>query len=209
MQLKLQGKITAWNDEKGFGFITPVSGGDRIFVHIKAFQKRHRRPQVNQQISYTLSTDKQGRACAADVTCVGKGHVDPKRLMQQSAAVVAMALFFAALGVLTLAIPIIPKYIIGWYAIASAITFMAYAADKSAAQNGQWRISEATLHTLALAGGWPGALLAQQMLRHKSRKPGFQWTYKFTVVLNIVVTAWLLTPRGSKLTMEWLHEAFK
>jgi uncharacterized membrane protein YsdA (DUF1294 family) len=46
-------------------------------------------------------------------------------------------------------------------------------------------IAEATLHSMSFFGGWPGALLAQQFLRHKSNKAAFQWAYKFTVVLNI------------------------
>ncbi|MBN2702600.1 MAG: cold shock domain-containing protein [Pontiellaceae bacterium] len=37
MQLQVRGTITTWNDEKGFGFISPLSGGERVFVHIKAF----------------------------------------------------------------------------------------------------------------------------------------------------------------------------
>ncbi len=34
-----QGKIARWEDEKGFGFIDPASGGKQIFVHIKAFPR--------------------------------------------------------------------------------------------------------------------------------------------------------------------------
>ena len=46
--------------------------------------------------------------------------------------------------------------------------------------------SESTLHVVRLACGWPGALLAQQLLRHKSSKPSFQSTYWATVVLNVI-----------------------
>ncbi len=59
------------------------------------------------------------------------------------------------------------------YFAASLAAFLAYAFDKSAAKGGRWRTSEGTLHLLALAGGWPGALLAQQFLRHKSAKASF------------------------------------
>ena len=54
------------------------------------------------------------------------------------------------------------------YVVASLIAFMAYAFDKSAARHRRWLTLEATLHWFGLACGWPGALLAQQMLRHKS-----------------------------------------
>ena len=49
----------------------------------------------------------------------------------------------------------------------SLATFIVYFGDKRAARLGRARVSEATLHGLALACGWPGALLAQQLLRHK------------------------------------------
>jgi uncharacterized membrane protein YsdA (DUF1294 family) len=39
---------------------------------------------------------------------------------------------------------------------------------------GKWRIKEDTLHVWSLAGGWPGAWFAQQVLRHKSRKESFR-----------------------------------
>lgn len=77
------------------------------------------------------------------------------------------------------------------YVGASLVAFVAYATDKSAAVAGRWRTPESTLHSLAVLGGWPGALLAQQLLRHKTSKNSFVATFWFTVVLNItLVTAW-------------------
>jgi|JI6StandDraft_1071083.scaffolds.fasta_scaffold51081_2 uncharacterized membrane protein YsdA (DUF1294 family) len=72
------------------------------------------------------------------------------------------------------------------YAAVSLLTFLIYAIDKSAARAGRWRTPKATLHLLALAGGWPGALLAQQWLRHKSAKRSFRAVFWVTVVLNVV-----------------------
>lgn len=209
MQLQLQGKITSWNDEKGFGFITPVSGGVRVFIHIKAIKKRHLRPQINQRVFYSLSQDKQGRICAAEVTHTGKQPTSPQRRTTQAAAFIFVALFFATLSLLTFVLPLIPLFVIALYAGASAVTFIAYAIDKSAAQKGGWRIAEATLHSMAFFGGWPGALIAQQMLRHKSRKEAFQWEYKTTVILNLAITAWFLTPRGPELTLVFLEKVIE
>jgi len=62
-----KGKITSWNDNKGFGFITPSSGEERVFAHIKAFKYQGRRPEVDRLVTYTLSKDKQGRNCAAEI----------------------------------------------------------------------------------------------------------------------------------------------
>ncbi|MBN2702601.1 MAG: DUF1294 domain-containing protein [Pontiellaceae bacterium] len=127
-------------------------------------------------------------------------------MMQQTAAFVFVALFFASLTVLAFVVRVIPTFIIGLYAVASVVTFFAYAIDKSAAQKGRWRTAEATLHLMALLGGWPGALLAQQTLRHKSKKAEFQLVYRFTVVVNLAVTVWLLTPRGPELTLNLLEK---
>ena len=76
------------------------------------------------------------------------------------------------------------------YLAASAASVVLYAIDKSAATRGQWRVSESTLHGLALIGGWPGALVAQRLFRHKSRKPSFQAAFIVTVVLNCAFLLW-------------------
>ena len=78
------------------------------------------------------------------------------------------------------------------YLIASIITFLAYAHDKSAAQHNRWRTKESTLHSLALTGGWLGALLAQKVLRHKSSKAAFQRVFWVTVVVNVIVFGWVM-----------------
>jgi uncharacterized membrane protein YsdA (DUF1294 family) len=83
-------------------------------------------------------------------------------------------------------------WIAGWYAATSLLSFILYRIDKWAAQTGRWRIPEAHLHLLALLGGWPGALIAQQTLRHKSVKISFRFVFWITVLLNGAALAWLL-----------------
>ena len=83
----------------------------------------------------------------------------------------------AARNILPFAVPAI-------YLTASLAAWIAYGADKSAARAGAWRIPESTLHILAVIGGWPGALMAQQVLRHKSSKPAFRRAFWATVILN-------------------------
>jgi len=70
------------------------------------------------------------------------------------------------------------------YLAASVAALIAYGVDKSAARGGRWRTPESTLHLLALIGGWPGALIAQKVFRHKSRKRSFRVAFLFTVALN-------------------------
>ncbi|HSI96096.1 MAG: DUF1294 domain-containing protein [Methylophilaceae bacterium] len=83
-------------------------------------------------------------------------------------------------------------WIISVYFIVSTITFILYALDKSAAKNNRWRIEENTLHLCGLIGGWPGALLAQRLLRHKTKKTSFQIVFWITVVFNVGANGWLL-----------------
>ncbi|UCU97456.1 DUF1294 domain-containing protein [Acidovorax radicis] len=83
-------------------------------------------------------------------------------------------------------------WVLGAAVAINLITFLAYAMDKSAAQNGQWRTKESHLHLLSLAGGWPGAWCAQQWLRHKSSKVEFRAVYWVTVVLHCgALLAWV------------------
>ena len=77
------------------------------------------------------------------------------------------------------------------YALASLACFGAYAMDKSAARSRSRRTPERSLLLLGLVGGWPGALLAQRMLRHKTAKTSFQVKFWLTVVANIGVLAGL------------------
>lgn len=79
----------------------------------------------------------------------------------------------------------------------SVVAYLAYARDKRAAESGDWRVPENTLHLFALLGGWPGAFLAQQRLRHKTRKLSFRLGFWVTVLLNVGVLAWLHTPDGN------------
>lgn len=78
--------------------------------------------------------------------------------------------------------------------MASTVTFITYAMDKSAATRGSWRTPESTLHMMAVAGGWPGALCAQQLLRHKSSKAEFRAVFWATVALNALGFVVLCTP---------------
>ena len=76
------------------------------------------------------------------------------------------------------------------YLLMSAVTFVAYALDKHAAQREKWRTPEATLQMLALLGGWPGAFAAQRILRHKTRKVGFQIVFWIIGVAHAAFWIW-------------------
>ncbi|MCU7816091.1 MAG: cold shock and DUF1294 domain-containing protein [Candidatus Thiodiazotropha sp. (ex Rostrolucina anterorostrata)] len=193
--MRTKGKITSWNDKKGFGFITPNTGGKQIFVHIKAFSNRNRRPEINQLITYALSTDKQGRPCAIKATLAGD-QLPQKTKQKKGSLSVSVAILFLVIVGVAVTTSKIPPLILAVYLILSLLTFIVYAVDKSAAKEGAWRTPESTLHLLSLAGGWPGAVVAQQKLRHKSKKQSFRTIFWVTVLLNCGLFIWLLTPTG-------------
>jgi uncharacterized membrane protein YsdA (DUF1294 family) len=72
------------------------------------------------------------------------------------------------------------------YGIVSVLAFLLYWSDKRKARADHWRTPENVLHALEFAGGWPGALLAQQMFRHKTRKFSFQLVFWLIVLLHQV-----------------------
>lgn len=70
------------------------------------------------------------------------------------------------------------------YLLLSIASFIQYAIDKGRAERGQWRTTENTLHITELFGGWPGALIAQQVFRHKTRKVSFQTVFWLIVATH-------------------------
>lgn len=185
--MRCQGKIAKWNDERGFGFISPAKGGSSVFVHISSFSRRDHRPSVNDGVSYTLALDSHGRPQANDVRfMVGSRGASPMRRIPRSGVAVPIAFAISFLVVLA-ALAAVGWLDMMWLALyygASIITYGIYAWDKRAAQNAGRRTPETTLHLLSLVGGWPGALIAQVLLRHKTRKQSFLIGYWFTVIVN-------------------------
>ena len=82
-------------------------------------------------------------------------------------------------------------YLLYFYAVASAITFMAYAIDKRRAKKKRSRISEAFLLCTGFFGGSVGALLGMNFFRHKTRHWYF-WTVNVVGLLcQVVLLFWV------------------
>ena len=194
--MRIKGKITSWDNDKGFGFISPNDGGKQVFVHIKAFSHRKKQDETNQKVTYIISKGKDGRVCADKVKRAGDRRSKIWALVNRSKSMIAVLVFFitVATSALIQKTPFIVMYL---YLAASLVTFVIYAMDKSAAKKGSWRTQESTLHILSLAGGWPGAMVAQQKLRHKSQKRNFRIIFWITVLLNIGIFVWWHTPTGA------------
>jgi uncharacterized membrane protein YsdA (DUF1294 family)/cold shock CspA family protein len=195
--MRHQGKITSWKDDQGFGFITPNGGGEQVFVHIKAFSDRRRRPAGNEIVTYELTIDERRRPRAANVAFAGRRAVGAASSgAGRSPMIFAVCFLVFVLGAVLAGR--LPPAVIALYAIASALAFCAYAFDKAAAKKNRRRIPESVLHLYAIAGGWPGALLAQKVLRHKSRKQTFQTVFWITVALNCGALFACLSPTASR-----------
>lgn len=198
--MKFKGKLIQWDDDKGYGFIEPIGQHTKVFVHIKSFTHSHRRPQVNETLTFTLVQDKQGRESANQVRVFG--DKSPKASSKSASNGKLRGLLILGLVVI-LAVAVyqqrLPTLFPLIYLLMSSITLIAYAMDKSAARHGKWRTKESTLQIMSLCGGWPGALLAQNWLRHKSQKVSFRITLWCTVAFNTAGLIWLLSTWGQAL----------
>ena len=84
-------------------------------------------------------------------------------------------------------------WLLGIYTLASLVSIYQYWSDKRSAEAGESRTPEKSLHWVELAGGWPGALIAQQWLRHKTRKVSYQVVFWLIVLIHQLLWAdWLL-----------------
>lgn len=202
-QMKQVGILSTWDDVRGFGFIEPALGGPQVFVHIKAFERLAGRLVLGARLSFEVEMTHDGKKRAARVQLLKTAQ---RRVPRQDDVPAqwgtASYLVMLLLGALYLALGAlwrVPVWVAGWYVLTSVITLVAYGVDKSAARAGRRRIREDTLHGLALLGGWPGALLAQQLLRHKSNKAAFRAVFWLTVGANLLVFVLLGSPYLPKL----------
>ena len=78
--MRYQGRITAWNDDRGFGFVECSDGRHKAFLHISALQDRRRRPSVGELISYDLVWDAKGRSQATNVAFPGSVGRDNRHM---------------------------------------------------------------------------------------------------------------------------------
>jgi uncharacterized membrane protein YsdA (DUF1294 family)/cold shock CspA family protein len=201
--MRIDGILKSWNDDRGFGFIEPTQGGQEIFVHIKAFEVRTGRPQVGQHFTFEVEVNSEGKNRAKRVQPVRITRA-PIRQRSNSPAQWGTASYFAIPAFLLVYLLVavvwrVPNWVAGLYLAASAVCFIVYAVDKSAAVKGRWRVTEGTLIFLGLAGGWPGAIVAQQVLRHKSNKASFRSAFWGSVVLNVLIFIVLSSPLLSSL----------
>ncbi len=198
-----QGRLVEWFDDKGYGFIQPNDQAkDRVFLYIKDFAKQGPRPIMGCALDYTVILDERGRYKAQQVMYMKASQTKTAQKKKPSYAqqkaklqpvqilCVVYILFLAAFSLGGLLNGMVLLFI----SIMNAMSYWFYAQDKEAAQLGNRRVPENTLHLLSFLGGWPAAWLAQQKLRHKTQKQPFRQIYFCTIAFNIILIIWLISP---------------
>lgn len=211
INIRTQGHIKKWQNDKGFGFIE-TAAGESVFFHVSAF-KALRRPEIGEQVVFTVGQDNQGRLQAKDVQELSfvqqkmaqKNNQIRQRNHKRSAQAefeadqkkrLFLGIGFYGVLILLAVMNKLSWLAVAWYVILGVITYGMYAKDKAAAQSGDWRTPESTLHLLSTLGGWVGALVAQTYLRHKSQKPEFRIVYYLTVIINLAGLLFIMVNGG-------------
>lgn len=199
-----EGRLVEWFDDQGYGFIQPNDQSKgRVFLHIKSFARQGPRPIVGCALQYVVQLDGQGRYKAIQVTYLKasqsqkkhpqkmlKHEVAPSKLQPMQVGIIGYIVLLAVC-VLT---GLLSGMVLLFISIINVMTYWFYAQDKQSAQHGDRRVPENTLHILSFLGGWPSAWLAQQKLRHKTQKQPFRKIYFCTILLNILLILWLISP---------------
>ncbi|MCO8045753.1 DUF1294 domain-containing protein [Acinetobacter bohemicus] len=202
-----QGRLVEWFDDKGYGFIQPNDQAkDRVFLHIKDFARPGPRPIVGCALDYLVILDERGRYRAQQVMYLKASQARTASARKPAATTapsqklqrmqIACVVYILVLAGLTLA-GLLSGLVLLFISLINALSYWLYAQDKEAAQLGNRRIPENTLHLVAFLGGWPAAWLAQQKLRHKTQKQPFRQIYFCTIAFNIILMVWLISPLNS------------
>lgn len=212
--MQQEGVVDRWDADRGFGFIR--CEGRSVFFHVRDFRSPAGPPSIGLRVAFeeihvgakgpramsVRPASAPGRSRSAPGPVAAPAQRPPARrpssppttnpspvpgpgLMLAWALVLAWGVWQRRFPVpFLLALPVL-----------NAATFFAYWLDKDAARRQARRTPENTLHLMALLGGWPGAWLAQQVLRHKSVKASFRRVFWLTAGLNLLVLlVWCLLP---------------
>ena len=197
-----QGRLVEWFDDKGYGFIQPVDANkSRVFLHIKDFARTGPRPIVGCALEYRVILDERGRYRAQQATYLKVSQVinHPTETVQATSTVqwsaihilIAGYVIFMLIASLSKFLPPVTLLFVG---LMNVLSYWLYALDKEAAQLGNRRVPEQTLHLVDCLGGWCAGWLAQQKLRHKTQKQPFRKIYFCSIAFHFLLIAWLISP---------------
>lgn len=67
MENCIEGQLKTWNEEKGFGFITPLNGGQDIFVHLSNYPKAGGKPRIGETLTFNVTLNEDGKKKAINI----------------------------------------------------------------------------------------------------------------------------------------------
>jgi uncharacterized membrane protein YsdA (DUF1294 family)/cold shock CspA family protein len=209
--VRRDGTVVSWKDDRGFGFISPAAGGPNVFVHVTSFPDDSGRPFIGQRVTYEAGRDARGKDLATRVAPVDTPG-SPRPLITSGRAKPGNASYFAIPAFLVIYVSVsvlwhVPWQVAALYVAMSLLCFVMYAADKSAAEAGRWRVPEQSLILVGFVGGWPGAIVGQQVFRHKTKKTSFRARFWGSVILNIVLFIGLTSPAFASFVGTLVHAA--
>lgn len=182
--MRESGVVKAWNPDRGFGFVRRADAPD-LFLHVKAFPRGTTEPTVGDELTFEVEVQPDGKERAARARLDGEVYRRPVRPTSPLVGTLSILAFAAIYALIQIYWGPVPLWVLFLYLGVSGITFAAYAIDKSAARLRQRRVAETSLILLGILGGWPGAILAQQLLRHKTSKISFRAVFWVSVLLNV------------------------
>lgn len=206
-----QGRLVEWFDEQGYGFIQPIDHSkDKVFLHIKDFSRQGPRPIVGCALEYAVAVDGKGRYRANQVSYLKADQARASEVKMRQAKIsttatqpssksglapmqILITLYILAVSGLVL-FKLLPGLSLVYLFLINLICYWCYAQDKEAAKLNKRRLSEQSLHLCSFLGGWPAAWLAQQRLRHKTQKQSFLKIYRLTILFNILLLLWIVSP---------------
>ena len=151
-----QGRLVEWFDEKGYGFIQPDDAEkERVFLHIKDFARPGPRPIIGCALEYLVILDERGRFRAQQVTYLKASQtrkaLKPAKTQSSfqaspwSAMQMGIVFYFVLMGIMSF-IHILPAYTLLFVLMMNVLSYWLYSQDKEAAQLGNRRVPEQTLH---------------------------------------------------------------
>lgn len=197
MARRYQGRLVEWHDEQGYGFIQGISDPrhDRVFIHIRSFERSGPRPIQGCVLEYQLALDDRARPQAHHVRYVKAQDVQSapakpavKQVHGFHLIYVLMSIYWVSLLVLSYA-HLLPNFSLLIILFINSYCYWLFYRDKQAAIDGAARIPEQQLLLLCALGGWTAAWFAAQHFRHKTQKQPFRTYFALSIVLNIVLIA--------------------
>lgn len=196
--MKKKGKIHHWNTSRGMGSIRSPQTGYDILFRLKDY-RGSAAPREGETVWFDEVTSVHTKPRAIAVSTVSANadvhsHRPRHYIGRKSNARTFMMLVFlwVVLGVWGVWSYRLSIWLVASVLAVNLLTLLAYAIGPQAAHGRGRRIPEPVLHLLSLLGGWPGAGLAQTILRYRSHKPSFAVWYWGTVGLHLaLLLGWL------------------